>query len=560
MVIRVSQSGSHSPSTERNASLTAIKSKLYNVPPSRPTGSRFSTPTQQRPSPGRPRLSVSIPSKINNKVESRDDLSSHEEGETVCDYDTNATGLYELLESSSWDLARARCRSHPEEVRTWIIRKDKSLAVRWKLLPLHAAIIFQSPNYLVSALLEHYPAAVTRIDDQGMLPLHLAFRHKQEDEDLLELLLIKYPKAVMIKDRRDRVPLEHGRESKFSAKLMRLYADAVTAASRLVRGKDGGAPLTPSTVLSSASFSATERALLLKNHRAEIAEWKLKYETQLRKLKNVSGAQLHHIEEDSSKQIKQIRADYEAQIRDLKDAHERRLSAMRQSNQSNLHHVEQAAEESKSALLERHAEEVNELRALLNNQVNHDREVTDILEKEVAHLQVALQERRAESEQKAKMHDALQDDNKNLRHILSSIQSQQVTLHEMLARHQEDVQATRSIRNQLVQTLMRQDDGDNNAQAIIDMAHKIQRHVASSLLDVQMQKGNGEPKPQTKNHRGESRIERDRNALNNEHVPLSRLEQARRRDGMHEATNREPFETAKVQGDEISAMTECSDY
>jgi hypothetical protein len=209
-----------------------------------------------------------------------------------------------------------------------------------------------------------------------------------------------------------------------------------------------------------------------------------------------------------------------------------------------------------------------------------------MLEKEVAHLQVALQERRAESEQIAKKHGALEDENKNLRNVLIGIQNQQVTLHEMLARYHENLQATRSIRNQLVQTLMRQDDGDSNTQAIIDMAHKIQRQVASSLVEVRMHpgtdepptpakshrgesrverdrnamlSGTGEPPTPARSHRGESRIERDRNALRNEHAQLSRVEQARRRDGMHEATNRETYETVKALGDEISAMTECSD-
>jgi chromosome segregation ATPase len=389
-----------------------------------------------------------------------------------------------------------------------------------------------------------------------MLPLHLAFRHKQEDEDLLELLLIKYPKAVMIKDRRERVPLEHGRESKFSAKLMPLYADAVTAASRLVRGKDSGAPPTPSTLMSNSTVTAGERALLLKDHKEQIAELKLHYETQLRKLKNVSGAQIHHIEEDSGKRIHQIRADYEAQIRDLKEAHERRLAAMRQSHQSNLNHVEKASVETKNAMIERHTKEVAELRALLNNQVNQDKELTDMLEKEVAHLQVALQERRNESEQIAQKHDSLEDDNQNLRNVLNNILSQQITLHEMLARQQEDIQATRSIRNQLIQTLMRQEDGDANAQAIMDMADKIRKKVSSSIMDMKTYSETLEA-PKHKNLRGESRIERDRSALRNEHTPMNRIEQARSRECLHEATKAEQYGEIR---DDISAMTECSEY
>jgi hypothetical protein len=148
--------------------------------------------------------------------------------ELICDYDKDATPLYSLLETSKWDMAIERCNTNPNEVKTWIVRHDKSSpsVIRWKLLPLHAAVMFLSPISVVTALLDKYPVAASKCDDQGMLPLHLAFRHKKADEPLLELLLLQYPKAVHATDRRDRVPLEHGREGVFSAKLMRLYADS----------------------------------------------------------------------------------------------------------------------------------------------------------------------------------------------------------------------------------------------------------------------------------------------------------------------------------------------
>ena len=43
---------------------------------------------------------------------------------------------------------------------------------------------------------------------------------------MLESLLKEFPKAVLLKDKRDRVPLEHGRDLKFSSKMMRIYAEA----------------------------------------------------------------------------------------------------------------------------------------------------------------------------------------------------------------------------------------------------------------------------------------------------------------------------------------------
>jgi hypothetical protein len=577
MVIRTVQAGSSVPSTEINISNGLAKSKYHHYTPPSPrpsNASRHSTPVPQRQSPGRPRLSVSVPSKMGVKDERRDDLTSHDEGETVCDYDTNATVLYELLESSTWERARARCRSHPEEVRTWIIRKDKSLSVRWKLLPLHAAIIFQSPNFLVSALLDQYPAAVSKKDDQGMLPLHLAFRHKQEDEDLLELLLVKFPKAVMIKDRRDRVPLEHGRESKFSAKVMRLYADAVTAASR--QSKGSSLPPTPSTMQTSLSAVAAERAALMKEHRNEIAALTTKHETQLRKVKSVSGEQMHQIEEKARKQIEQIRADYEAQIRDMKDAQERRLASMRQSHQSNISHVEQDAEEEKKELIERHTKEVNELRIVVDNQVNQDREVTYMLEKEIAHLQVALQERRNESEQTTKWYNVLEAENKELRDVLTQVQSEQVTLHELLAQQNEDAKTNKAIRDQLVQNLLRHDESDRNAKVLMEVADKIRRTVTTSLINTKHTKSPVRARsPRQQNSpktriASESRIERDRSELRNESAGMNRLEHARTtllvksHDDFDEVQANDPsteqFGEVKILADEISAMTECSGY
>jgi hypothetical protein len=152
------------------------------------------------------------------------DSSMDEQGDLICDYDQNVTALYELLESSQWDQARLRCRTYPDEVQTWIVRRDAT-STRWKLLPLHAAVIFQSPAAVLESMLLQYPLAAGKRDDQGMLPLHLALRHKQE-ESMLELLLAQYPQAVMVKDRRDRLPIEHAGDTQFSASLMQKYAEA----------------------------------------------------------------------------------------------------------------------------------------------------------------------------------------------------------------------------------------------------------------------------------------------------------------------------------------------
>jgi hypothetical protein len=138
----------------------------------------------------------------------------------TCDYDTNVTQLYEMLESSQWEDVIGRCHDNPEEVRTWINRRG-----RWQVLPLHAAIIFHSPKAVIEQILKIHPLACSEIDDQGMLPFHLAFRHKIE-ESLLEMLLGVYPQGIHCKDKRGRTPIEHAKEAHFTAKFTRLYAEA----------------------------------------------------------------------------------------------------------------------------------------------------------------------------------------------------------------------------------------------------------------------------------------------------------------------------------------------
>jgi hypothetical protein len=143
------------------------------------------------------------------------------------------TELYDLLEESEWDAAGQRCLSHPEEAEQWLTRwgDDGGDDLQWKLLPLHAAIIFQCPvPDLVVTLCHTYRDACREPDDQGMLPLHLAFRNLRipthdttadafANEDAVEeriicILLDAWPEAMFVKDYRNRIPLIHaGKDS-----------------------------------------------------------------------------------------------------------------------------------------------------------------------------------------------------------------------------------------------------------------------------------------------------------------------------------------------------------
>lgn len=83
------------------------------------------------------------------------------------DYDINPTRLYKLIESKDWQGTVDRTRSNPEEAQTWVMRKESDGKLRWKLLPLHAALILKSPGDVVAALIKVYHNGAQCKDDQG---------------------------------------------------------------------------------------------------------------------------------------------------------------------------------------------------------------------------------------------------------------------------------------------------------------------------------------------------------------------------------------------------------
>ena len=130
------------------------------------------------------------------------------DGELEIDYDAGSTGLYRCIESKNWDNALTRLESHPDEAKTWVYRKEyKSESLRWKLLPLHSTCIFRAPLALIEALVDAYPEAAEKKDDQGMLPIHLACRNGASKAVVLTLLNA-FPKSYSEKDRKGRNPLD----------------------------------------------------------------------------------------------------------------------------------------------------------------------------------------------------------------------------------------------------------------------------------------------------------------------------------------------------------------
>jgi len=153
-----------------------------------------------------------------------------------CDYDVNPTYLYQAIEARQWDHVK-QMMTHDKntistQASTWVVRKETSGKLRWRILPIHASIIFQAPLEIVELLLQEYPMGAQCKDDQGMLPLHLAFRN-DATWDVMEELVTAYPNGISVKDRKGRTPTACASSlGKKKASVLELYSQIAISTER----------------------------------------------------------------------------------------------------------------------------------------------------------------------------------------------------------------------------------------------------------------------------------------------------------------------------------------
>jgi len=192
-----------------------------------------------------------------------DDTEEDQMWEEDCNYDINPTLLFLVLESHDWKesislldgkglenkneawnlgklFAPANRREQEKDAlmkkrkvelraqsRTWIIRREKNGVLRWRMLPLHAALAFNAPFEVVLRLYHLYPGAVRCRNDQGMLPLHHCFKYGNEDK-ILELLLDVFPEALTVLDDKGRLPLactpQDGSDNERRSNILKMFS------------------------------------------------------------------------------------------------------------------------------------------------------------------------------------------------------------------------------------------------------------------------------------------------------------------------------------------------
>eukprot|EP00571_Detonula_confervacea_P009664 CAMPEP_0172320270 /NCGR_PEP_ID=MMETSP1058-20130122/40152_1 /TAXON_ID=83371 /ORGANISM="Detonula confervacea, Strain CCMP 353" /LENGTH=619 /DNA_ID=CAMNT_0013035499 /DNA_START=39 /DNA_END=1898 /DNA_ORIENTATION=+ len=198
-----------------------------------------------------------------------EDTEEDQMWEEDCNYDINPTLMFLVLESHNWkeaialldgkglenkndawnlgslfggkrkdqgnangnpkdQLAKKQQKELQVQARTWITRRERNGVLRWRMLPLHAALAFNAPFDVVLRLYHLYPGAVRCRNDQGMLPLHHVFKYGNEDK-ILELLLDVFPEALTVVDDKKRLPLgctpKDGSDNERRSVILTLFAN-----------------------------------------------------------------------------------------------------------------------------------------------------------------------------------------------------------------------------------------------------------------------------------------------------------------------------------------------
>ena len=124
----------------------------------------------------------------------------------------NPTRLYLTLKQRNWKESLTCLKRSPHHARTWLRQQSRDGVADWKMLPLHAAVVFDAPLLLIKELVTMHPNALQEPDHEGKLPLHYAaiFSNKGQ-QDIMSHMLKYYPEAMWIKASCGRTAIEYSR-------------------------------------------------------------------------------------------------------------------------------------------------------------------------------------------------------------------------------------------------------------------------------------------------------------------------------------------------------------
>jgi hypothetical protein len=111
-----------------------------------------------------------------------DDITDRFIGGDAFDYDEEKGELFYHLENKNWSEAALVARRCPEQASYFISRKNFDGSLRWRMLPIHSAIIYDAPPDILQAICAAFPEGIQGQDDRGVHPLQLAYRLKRSPQ------------------------------------------------------------------------------------------------------------------------------------------------------------------------------------------------------------------------------------------------------------------------------------------------------------------------------------------------------------------------------------------
>ena len=155
--------------------------------------------------------------------ETEEEEEVREEEEEIRDYSTNVTRLFAYLHQRKWTRAVEHIVTEEgrREASIWVVRYQEEekeektkeektkeeMKLLWKLLPIHAAIVYNAPPEVVQIIIRKYPDGCRKVDDRGCTPLHLAIGKGTASAQVIAMLVRVCPESVDMADRRGRTPL-----------------------------------------------------------------------------------------------------------------------------------------------------------------------------------------------------------------------------------------------------------------------------------------------------------------------------------------------------------------
>ena len=130
------------------------------------------------------------------------------------DYDTSPTDLFQALEARQFSYANEMFlqvyKKFNKDCKTWVVARGltKNAQLRFRALPLHAALVFGAPDDMVMKILNAYPNATRGRDVKGRLPIHLAFEHNASEEVVASIIEV-FPRGFFATDKKDKSPLDY---------------------------------------------------------------------------------------------------------------------------------------------------------------------------------------------------------------------------------------------------------------------------------------------------------------------------------------------------------------